>query len=282
MTTSNQEKAKLFLDALTELHESLQQADTTGTANHIKILEASPDVLQRLVQRVLDKQVQFEHLNICNLIDVGFHYTKAENMERICTDGLLTLKERTERKIASLHNGSSKGDGIYTCDDHLAYRDSHGPVGLIVARLTGNVTFNHREPGAAYMKGSLVVLRNSAQCVPLIQFTTPRDDLICKYQSSLLSLVSSHFNSTALEPLPVHYQLPFLRDSRMYYTYTYTAPDTLDWSASENANKEPQGNMPSGTMSVQRNFSVTCMGYPRGAFMIYYRIDDGIQKSYHW
>jgi hypothetical protein len=199
MIPTTQEKAKAFVRAVSDLHETLKRNDRTGMAYTVTTLTAANENISRLLEHMLAKQREFKSSRRCGVVDIGFHYTSAANLRTIRTCGLLTLKERAQKNIISRHNGSSNGDGIYTCDNHTAYRSSsYGTVCLLVARLKGATT-NAIVPDVTYVCNSVVVLRSSAQCVPLIHFevaqgTAALDDLIFQYQRAIRSLIDSHFN----------------------------------------------------------------------------------------
>jgi hypothetical protein len=276
MASTFQYKANTFVRAVVNLNESLKEADTTNTADCIQIMTLAADDLSRLVERMLVKQDQFRALGMCSMIDVGFHYTKTEHLATICTDGLLTLKERTEKQIESSNNGSHKGDGTYTCNCHVINRNKNfGPVGLLVARLKGVTTKLSQVPGVTYVSDSLVVLRSSAQCVPLIQFTTAHDDLIRQYQHSIQALIDLRFNT----PQPPASTSPLVCIDQTIY---YSAPNFLNEGTYKRVALEPHGKMPSGEMTVKQRSDVTCYGYTPGTIEILYHFEAGIQKMYHW
>jgi hypothetical protein len=259
-SAATQLKAQTFVRAVSDLHESLKRADTVDPSSHPQILTTTTEDLARFVERMLAKQDEYRAAKMCSLVDIGYHHTQAGNLATIRTTGLLTRKEQTEKRVKSTtYSGTQYGDGIYTCDNPLTYRNQFGPVGLLVARLKGTPGGGHH---ATYTKNSLVVLRSSANCAPLVHFTTTaREDLIYKYQNSILSLIDSHFNAASLPRISPHDML-----------IPYTAPDALGSGL---------GKMPSGRMKVQRKH-VTCSGYPSGTIEIVYCINSGAQKAYHW
>ncbi|KAL7572664.1 hypothetical protein ACA910_010408 [Epithemia clementina (nom. ined.)] len=74
-------------------------------------------------------------------VDIGYHWTHFENMNRIQMNGLLTKAERGRRKLRAFkEQGLSLGDGIYTASDPYSYcqEDRFGTICFMVARLTGN------------------------------------------------------------------------------------------------------------------------------------------------
>jgi hypothetical protein len=131
MMSTTKGKALKFVQAVLNVHKSLHDPTTVAGISTVAV-----DDLVWLVERMIVKQEEHQLKNISSLLDLGYHYTEAANLDRIRTDGLLTYKERTDRSIQSKYNGSVRGDGIYTCDDATTYRgQNYGPVGLLVARM---------------------------------------------------------------------------------------------------------------------------------------------------
>jgi hypothetical protein len=332
MASTTQHKAKTFVRAVLDLRESFEKADTAGGSSHPQILTSTTDDLARLVERILAKQDEYKTMGLCSLIDVGYHYTKTENLDAIRTHGLLTLQERTEKGISAHYNGSENGDGIYTCDEHKFYREQFGPVGLLVARLKGPTTGTGdvQIPGVSFVSGSRVVLRSSAQCIPLLHFTNTPDDQIFQYQSSIHSLIDLHFNAAiptttrvSIDKI-IYYKVPEVLNDGAFEKITMITEETPLSSTNcavcmyplgveelgqiqgcghkfhfgciieatsysircplcNAAIVEPQGKMPSGTMTVRRRLDLNCEGYGLGAgtIQIDYALIGGVQKLYH-
>ncbi|GKY93856.1 E3 ubiquitin-protein ligase dtx3l [Mayamaea pseudoterrestris] len=217
MMDTKQGKAVKFVQAVLDLHESLKATDPIAAS---EIHAVAKDEMVWFVERMLLKRDEFQAAGMSTALDCGYHWTRAENLEKIQTDGLLSKKERTERKIESHYNGSQYGDGIYTCDDGLSYRNTYGPVCLLVARLKGatdTVVSN-----ATYAAGRLVVLRTCEQCVPILQFTLEPNALIHKYHDDIQALIDQFFNVDCVAaPVAVS------RNKTLYYT----APDVFDAGA---------------------------------------------------
>ena len=209
MMESIQGRAWHFVHALLQELESMpQRLDAQSmAADDALISPIATDDLVWLVEHLLVKQEEFRSKDISTHIGIGYHYTMPENLTRIRTDGLLSRMERTELGIQTKCNGTHYGDGIYTCDDPMTYRNKHfGPVGLVVARLKGTTTNTYTPNGdpsdATFVRRRpLAVLRSSSQCVPLIQFTGEKAaDVIVSYQNMLMSLIDSFFNGVASTP----------------------------------------------------------------------------------
>jgi hypothetical protein len=194
-------RAVKFVQELLALHDTLISRHMAGSDDQpASISTVAVDDLVWLVKRVIAKQEENQTKNISTHVDLGYHYTQPENLDRIRSDGLLSLQERTERCIHSRFIGSQYGDGIYTCNDATSYRCSpYGPVGLLVARLKG--TTASVVSGETYAVGNLVVLRSCEQCVPLIQFTSYSCDLLRQYHERVQSLIDTFFNGEVATPI---------------------------------------------------------------------------------
>ena len=148
-------------------------------------------------------------------VDIGYHYTRTENLERIRTDGLLSRKEREANNIQSNYNGSSFGDGVYVASNPWAYHNAYGDVGLMVARLRG-VCQNYPAQfdgntntitARADTVQEFTVLEKSCQCVPLLQFSAqsiaafmddrPGNKAVFLHQVELQKLLDDVFNHGA-------------------------------------------------------------------------------------
>jgi hypothetical protein len=132
-----------------------------------------------LAEKLFVAQERFQREGKTYKVDIGFHYTRNVNMERIRTDGLLNRVEREEGQIKDVvFNGAAFGEGIYTGTDPFSYRN-YGDVGLMVARLAGN-TMEYKRSGKGYELGndavisshrkSLLVLKDSHQCLAMVKF----------------------------------------------------------------------------------------------------------------
>jgi len=126
---------------------------------------------------MLEVQIEFRQLGLPCTVDIGYHYTRKNNIARIRTDGLLSKSEREAKNVESAFNGEIYGPGIYTGNNPETFRD-YGTIGLIVARLKGK-ELSAAESGRQYTKGNtsivsgpIVVLQGSRQCLVLLQTTT--------------------------------------------------------------------------------------------------------------
>ncbi|GKY93927.1 E3 ubiquitin-protein ligase dtx3l [Mayamaea pseudoterrestris] len=190
----NKAKALYFVQGILELHEKVQES----TLHDSK--DITPIAMTHLVERMLVKQSEYQRTNICSRIDLGFHWTKPENMKTILTDGLLTRKEREDRNIVVKNNRSKYGDGVYTTDMYNTVPSgTFGSAGLLVARLQGK-TSDFVTPDATYASRGLAVLRSSDQVVPLVQFTLESEQSIMEYYKGIQSLINATLHAKVSKP----------------------------------------------------------------------------------
>ena len=191
-------------------------------------MNAKDDAL-RLFERLLKTQRKFKANGLPSKVDIGYHYTEERNMKTIQTSGLLTRAERTSKRIFPTSNGIFFGDGIYTANHPSCNKNQrYGNVGLIVARLQGESVrvLDDKKKGTEEAntvignKGAVslsnwpatdrwdeIVLKSSAQCVPVVRFDSAIVFIVSAENSMLLSsptrcATSSRVCSTkALSPL---------------------------------------------------------------------------------
>lgn len=180
-------KAWKFVEALRQTHERIQSgnlqqqpqqhaaaaavaANATAAADQTSLLAI--DDLVNLAMRMLEKKEDFQKGRRSTYIDLGFHYTSSTNLDSIRTEGLLNRKERDSRKVkAHTFNGSSLGEGIYTCDD-AAGSSGYGDTGLMVARLKGKTGSHGQAQINSVVAGNVTVLRECSQCLAILTFPT--------------------------------------------------------------------------------------------------------------
>jgi hypothetical protein len=106
-------------------------------------------------------------------VDVGFHWTRLENLESIREGGLLTKMERDQSGISAHYHGSSFGDGVYTASSPFDFYGRYGEACLIVARLKGVSGFgrvDNQVHTVVDRTGRMAVLKTSKQCFPIFVF----------------------------------------------------------------------------------------------------------------
>jgi len=202
--------------------DMLASQDPNMNANNFK--PVNTDDMVFLAERVFEKQEEYRQAGKPFHVDIGYHYTRSKNMDRVRTDGLLSNAERRERNIQSRFNGATFGDGIYTCGNCFSYHEfAGGDVGLFIARLKGT-TRDHtpgieNDPNVADTfigrggdSDEVIVLRSSAQCISLIQFGSPMielendtsmgNEMVYKYHQNLQTIVDECFNGGEETPVP--------------------------------------------------------------------------------
>jgi hypothetical protein len=174
-----------------------------------------------MVERMIELRELFEAEKKNTRVDIGFHYTRSSNLERIRENGLLTKAERDDRGVNSNYNGSTYGDGIYTGNNPFAFR-TFGDICLLVARLRGWSEYNcaarpSGRPDTLVVRpdepGEMVILAQSSQCVPLASFSAHHIDneagrkKILSLQDTFQKLLDCFFNLTFETTVPKWGQL---------------------------------------------------------------------------
>lgn len=120
-----------------DAHSNILVNCFSGTnANAIRMEPIGIDNMLFTVERLMEAQAAFGASCRATHVDIGYHYTRNENLKHIKTNGLLTKAERHQRGVTNNYNGSAHGDGIYTSSNPFAFT-SYGETGLLVARLIG-------------------------------------------------------------------------------------------------------------------------------------------------
>jgi Deltex C-terminal domain/Ring finger domain len=237
------------------------------TANHHRLLicnhyapshisPVSPYDMVFLAERLFVKQESFSRQGKNVHVDIGYHYTKSECIERIRTDGLVTMAERQAANINSHFNARTFGDGIYTCTNAFSYHKyCGGNRGLLVARLQGQIG-EHGESsdgvdtiiGRGGRTDATQVLRSSSQCVALAKFnadliqlandSSVGNEMVHTYHNCLQNIVDECFNGGVTTPVPK--LLPSQVRLRTYKlpgstVFKYTAPEALMLADASNA-----------------------------------------------
>jgi len=164
-----------------------------------------------LAEKFLTTQAMFAKQGKPSTVDLGYHYTRQQNLDKIRTDGLLTKRERDSNQIRTTWNGSSYGDGIYSGNEPSKFT-KYGDTGLLLARLKG-VEMDSVQSNRCFEKGNdcisstrnFVVLQHSHQCLALIQFPTrlvdTKLDVILKLERRIRSIVDELLGSAPSVPI---------------------------------------------------------------------------------
>jgi hypothetical protein len=209
MLSTSTGKAWKFVEQVLCVHGLLIKATTNAVA---------VDDMVFMAEKMLAAQERFQKSNKPTHVDIGYHYTREENMEQIKTDGLMTRSDREANNICVQSNGESLGDGVYLGNNPFAFHNfAQGDVGILVARLKGQTGSRTDEDGvdtAVRCHGTFseaVVPSSSCQCVALVSFSsslidpwnrTPGSDLIHKYHCQLQEIVDEIFNGGATTEVP--------------------------------------------------------------------------------
>eukprot|EP00957_Ditylum_brightwellii_P032381 2453627-Ditylum_brightwellii.AAC.1 len=209
MKSSIAGQAWLFTEQVLQLHTKL-------LLQHKKSDEIAPVAIDDMVytcEKILQCQETFRKLNHPTHVTVAYHYTHRQSMDKIQQHGLLSKNERNDIMVReNKFHGEAFGNGIYTANNPLAFK-SFGEVGLLVATLRGkiekvsgrfdggdaNTVIGNKEErlrGGSIPYHDEIVLRQSSQCLPLIQYKShlAHDDLMWTYHIELQKLVDNFFN----------------------------------------------------------------------------------------
>jgi Deltex C-terminal domain/Ring finger domain len=210
------------------------------------------------VKRLFATQEVFRQQGKNVHVDIGYHYTKSDCMERIRTDGLLTNAEGRAASINGRSNGATFGDGIYTCTNAFAYKCC-GDQGLLVARLQGQIGEHDGASGGVDTivgrggrTNATQVLQSSSQCVVLAAFhaglvelsddDSVGNEMVNFYHYRLQEIVDECFNGGVMTLVPnVCPSQVKLHGTRQpgsttnHQTIKYTARETLSSAVASNA-----------------------------------------------
>lgn len=108
---------------------SVAQRSREGSySNEIMLSTVTKDDMFFMAKNLLILQEQYAKLGIDNNVDIGFHYTSAECIDKIKKYGLLTAQERTAHELGITPHGANFGTGVYTGNNPFAFRQ-YGNVG---------------------------------------------------------------------------------------------------------------------------------------------------------
>jgi deltex len=173
--------ASTFVDRVLSMIGQLKEKDPDSSNYNIYHV-----LKKEFVERTLIAKEEFHRAGKPTMIDVGYHYTKRENMASIRKEGLLSMTERSSKRIsAAKEHGAVYGNGIYTGSNPCAYHGKYGDVGLMVARLVG-INSDHGTSTRSTSRGpsketdsvtvarnhvkEMMILTKSEQCIPVLQF----------------------------------------------------------------------------------------------------------------
>jgi deltex-like protein len=239
-------RATLFVQAVLDLVTKTEA--TLPTNMQAKIRAVNRDDMVYFAERLLKAQEDLEEQGRDTSVDVGYHYTKSEEcMTRIRVDGLMTFADRNAAGIPRVFNGAAFGDGIYTANNPTSY-SGYGPIGLLVARLKGTTTTTTGTPadqadsviGHPGRVDEIIVLRNSRNCLPLIEYetalSTSHKALLENLQGDLQALISKYIlvvPKVSLDQLAAKTSFPSVK------IVAFNLPDNMTYTAPSMLNTDP-------------------------------------------
>ena len=207
------------------LEQSRLKLQTTPVSYAMKetswIQAIALDDMIPMAEKLIATQNEYRHQRKPVHVDIGYHWTRLENLGRIQTNGLLTKEERDSKLIRVSNNGSSFGDGIYTANDPYSYCGRYGRICIMVARLRGMLTtkrFHERGDTLVGRNGLVHVLATSGQCIPLMYFYAdlidpedpdfPGNTWVHQHHVKLQEMVDRVFNQESRDGNTVSFQTP--------------------------------------------------------------------------
>ena len=188
-------KATILLQAICKAAQNLPNSPS------LNLQIVAEDSLWKMWEHLLTLQERLQKdRGRLYAVDIGFHYTSPEAIEKIKLTGLMTKSERQSTGIdPKIWHGNSYGDGIYTgnsCLSFQKYGSQFNGCCIIVARLIGEFRPRSKyfpdatdflkyhtiignkdmenDPNGYYDE---VVLRSRSQVVPLIYFNKAAIDI---------------------------------------------------------------------------------------------------------
>jgi hypothetical protein len=203
-------KAWKFVEKVLAMVERLSREDP-ATASIVQ--SVAVDDMVFTAERVLATQEEFREAGKPTVVDLGYHYTRQENLGSIRTNGLMNMEERGVSGINPIqNNGASYGHGIYCAASPTAFVGVYGDTGLIIARLLGTnadygaVSDEKRDSTTASRNTptEFMVLATSKQCIPILQYPSsqiaqgndanPGNVMVQKYHDALQTIIDDVFN----------------------------------------------------------------------------------------
>jgi deltex len=203
-------KAWKFVEKVLAMVERLYKEDPASAGI---VQSVAVDDMVFTAERLLAAQEEFREAGKPTLVDLGYHYTRKENLGSIQTNGLMNMEERNAKSINPIqNNGASYGHGIYCAASPTAFVGSYGDTGLVVARLLGtnadygaasdpkpdSITASRNTPA------EFMVLATSKQCIPVLQYPSsqivqgndvnPGNVMVQKYHDALQTIIDDVFN----------------------------------------------------------------------------------------
>jgi hypothetical protein len=193
-TTTNELRLQSwrFVERILDIHHELQQEfgilnDDNDDNQSVVMTPMGIDEMMHSALRFLTLRNEFANDKKPIDVDVGYHYTRPENLKSIVQNGLLSRRElnRCQVKPAGIA-GHSYGDGVYIAKDPISFANRYGKLCIMTARGMWGNRISLPEPlrlgeieEAMDMDTRLVqtdagqefaVLKRSSQCLPIFSF----------------------------------------------------------------------------------------------------------------
>jgi Ring finger domain/Deltex C-terminal domain len=209
MQSTTTGKAWKFVEQVLAMVERLNKEDPASAGI---VQPVAVDDMVFTAERLLAAQEEFREAGKPTVVDLGYHYTRKENLGSIQTNGLMTMEERSANGINPIqNNGASYGHGIYCADSPTAFVGEYGDTGLIIARLLGTIldygAAGVKKPDSTTVHDTLsefMVLSTSKQCLPILRYPSsqisegndahPGNLTVQKYHVALQAIIDDMFN----------------------------------------------------------------------------------------
>ena len=223
MTSTPTGKSLLFVQHVLSLHCRLEASAPKNLDITSKVDVMAKDGMVPLTERLLQLQAVFKASGKDATVDIGYHYTKSSCLGQIRTNGLMNATGQKANNVIPNLRGSRFGEGIYTANYPFKFKYC-GEVGVLVARLKGHTLQWSRGTRVMDQADTVlgnkensdysgydhlgmydeIVLRNSAQCIPLMQYCSSLiksddncwvgNEVVHLYHCELQAVIDKTFN----------------------------------------------------------------------------------------
>jgi Deltex C-terminal domain len=214
-----------FVQSFTRGLDHLEAMSRHTLAQDAAVQRFTTKELMVTAQGLLDQRLKFLEADKPIDLDLGYHYTRRENLDSIGLYGLMSKAERIANGIeVARENGESFGTGIYTAPNPYAFHKRYGDVCIIVARLPGHSVLHSKHApnkgdSVLFHSGNeteMMILSHGSQCMPLAFFDAsiinsndPKhqgNTIVDLYHSELRNILNRDINRIET-PLPQHLRI---------------------------------------------------------------------------
>jgi hypothetical protein len=179
-----------FVERILDIHHELQ-LEFPFVLSPDSVAPVGIEEMAHRAERFFCLRQEFANENNPINVDVGYHYTKPENLSSIVRFGLLGRTELARSDIAPKLTGTNCGTGVYVAKDPISFCDGYGSLCIMTARgLWGNrvhleealLDFEKTNADTVLIRHNdvreFVVLKRSSQCLPIfaLQVSMMNDD----------------------------------------------------------------------------------------------------------